>query len=202
MWQPEDPLSAESLRPVHEINERCLQLLAGAAQDPKESGLELATQLKDVLSGLTPEARRRAAERVFLLVDFEFRNVEWWRRALDASARPSRTGDWQGGFARRDAVPLARATLTLAWHTARSDSVATPVLLGLSTDVAAVVATLQLADIDRIAEAQFRALRPRWEDRPAVWRRLLLAARAGDAAAMRDFTLHGLQLMAGDLIPG
>ena len=57
-----------------------------------------------------------------------------------------------------------------------------------------------LDEIDRIAQKRFRHVRPRWDDRPAVWRRLLLAAETDDEKLMHEVNLHGLQLLAGELL--
>ena len=99
------------------------------------------------------------------------------------------------------ATKLARSTLTMAWHTVRTDAEATRVLLGISPPVADHIASLRLQDIDRIAERHFRRLRPRWEDRPAVWRQLLACARETDVNAAHEFVLHALQLTAASALP-
>jgi hypothetical protein len=98
-------------------------------------------------------------------------------------------------------MKLARATLTLAWHTVRTDTEATLVLLGISPPVAEHIASLRLQDIDRIAERHYRRLRPRWEDRPAVWRQLLACSRETDVNAAHEFVLHALQLTAAVSLP-
>jgi hypothetical protein len=86
----------------------------------------------------------------------------------------------------------------LAWHTlrARPEDAA---FLGVAPGVAQVIAGLSLSEIDRIIERNFRHLRPRWEDRPGVWRALLLAAESEDFRRTRDFDLYSLQLITGDL---
>jgi hypothetical protein len=86
----------------------------------------------------------------------------------------------------------------LAWHTlrARPEDAA---LLGVAPGVAQVIAGLSLSAIDRIVERNFHHLRPRWEDRPGVWRALLLAAESEDFRRMRNFDLYSLQLITGDL---
>jgi hypothetical protein len=65
--------------------------------------------------------------------------------------------------------------------------------------VSQVIAGLSLSEIDRIVERNFQHLRPRWEDRPGVWRALLLAAEGEDFRKTRDFDLYSLQLITGDL---
>ena len=57
-----------------------------------------------------------------------------------------------------------------------------------------------MTDIERIVERRFRYIQPRWEDRPAIWQRLIQAASSPDIRLTREFTLRALQLLAGDLL--
>jgi hypothetical protein len=75
------------------------------------------------------------------------------------------------------------------------------VLLGLARPVAQLLASLRLADIDRIAEQRFRYVQPRWHDRPAVWRQLLEASATTNPTPMHAFKLLGIRLMTGELLP-
>jgi hypothetical protein len=70
----------------------------------------------------------------------------------------------------------------------------------MTAEVGDLIASLRFDQIDRIAEKRLRFVRPRWDDRPAVWRRLLLAARADDQKLMGEFNVHALQLLAGELM--
>lgn len=186
---------------LHEINQRCIELLAQAARTHGAPSFEFISPLRDLLRVTTSEAQRRAAERTFVLIEFEFRNVEWWRAVRERPNRPRHgSAPLSGGFPRSAAIQLARAALTLAWSGAHADRDAVCMLLGMAHPVADLISTLRFIEIDRIAEHQFRHVRPRWEDRPAVWRKLLIAAEANDVSAMRDFNLHGLQLIASELI--
>jgi hypothetical protein len=99
---------------------------------------------------------------------------------------------WVTPFPRPRALKLARSALMLVWHLARSDRDSSLVVLGLSAPVIDIVGALQPQQIDRIAERHCAFLRPRWEDRPSVWRRLLCGAATQEAA--RTFTLRALQL--------
>jgi hypothetical protein len=87
----------------------------------------------------------------------------------------------------------------LAWHSVRSDPVGS-LLLGVSPDVARIIASFSLTELDRVVERRFRYVRPRWEDRPAVWRALLLSAQSHDGRCTREVTLRAIQLMTGDLL--
>ena len=88
----------------------------------------------------------------------------------------------------------------LAWHGVRSDPVGS-CLLGVSPEVARIIAGFSLTELDRVVERRFRYVRPRWEDRPAVWRALFLSAQSGDARRTGEVNLRAIQLMTGDLLP-
>ena len=98
-----------------------------------------------------------------------------------------------------DGAKSMRWTLMLAWHSVRADADASS-LLGISPGVAGTLASFSLTELDRIAERRYRYVRPRWKDRPIVWRHLLLSASTADARQMRDTHLRALQLLTGELI--
>jgi hypothetical protein len=66
--------------------------------------------------------------------------------------------------------------------------------------VAELIGALSMSEIERVAERRGRYVRPRWEDRPAVWHELIQAACSPDIRRTREFCLHGLQLLTGDLL--
>jgi hypothetical protein len=188
----------QSLAPLKEVNERCIEMLVLAARKEPSGSLTLVGYLKEVLLRVTPEIRARAAQRPVLLSDMQFTNVNWWRVAREHPSRPARLPSWRGSFPKPQAVSLARATLMLAWHSLRF-SPESAVLLGVIPEVAELIAELSLTDIDIIVERRFQHVRPRWEDRPAVWKRLLLTAESEDFRKTRDFNLYSLQLVTGEL---
>lgn len=52
----------QSLAPLKEVNDRCIEMLAAAARKERAAGsLTLVAHLKDVLLRVTPEIRARAA---------------------------------------------------------------------------------------------------------------------------------------------
>ena len=193
------PLGLAALRPLHEVNEHCIDMLVHAARKDSPAAPALVRHLRELLRAMTPESRARTAQRPLLLVDMRLADLEWWRTAKDHPTRAAPLPAWRGAFPRPQGVQLARATLMLAWHTVRADRYAT-CLLGMSPGVSEIIASLSLTEIDRIVERHFRHARPRWEDRPAVWRRLLLAAQSDSARLTRDFNLYGLQLLTGQLL--
>lgn len=189
-----------SLTSIHEVNERCVELLVHAARASPVPPFSLVFPIRDSLVEMTPELRKRAAARAFLLLDFEFGNVQWWTAVQRFPEKQFRGTAWRNPFARRSAIPLTRATLMLAWQMIRTDARAARVALGIVDEVAEIIRTLQLTELDRIAERRHRHLEPRWADRPAVWRALLSAASAPDHSAMKQVDAYGLQLLTGDLV--
>jgi Flagellar transcriptional activator (FlhD) len=188
------------LKDIQAVNERCLEILMEAARADPSGALPLVKELGDVLRQMTPVTRERAARRPFLLVDMELGNGELWRCLKSHPRRSVRLAGPRGAFPRPQAVRLARAVLTMAWSSVRADRHAARVFLGMSAAVADVLMTLSLTEIDRIAVRQFRLVRPRWEDRADVWRKILEASQTPDIRRARDVNLRGLQLIAGALV--
>jgi|HubBroStandDraft_4_1064222.scaffolds.fasta_scaffold07811_2 hypothetical protein len=193
------PITLTSLRPLHEVNEHCIDMLVQAARKDSTGAPALVRHLRELLRAMSPESRARTAQRPLLLVDMQLADFEWWRTAKSHATRAAPLPAWRGSFPRPQGVQLARATLMLAWHTVRADRYGT-CLLGMSPGVSEIIASLSLTEIDRIVERCFRHARPRWEERPAVWRRLLLAGQSESARLTRDVNLYGLQLLTGELL--
>lgn len=183
------------------MNARCIEMLVNAARDERGCTFALVADLRELFKSLDPATRQRAARCAFLLSDLELSNADWWHVAHNHPAQPIRTPPWRASFPRPSAIQLARATLLLAWNSLQVEPPTAQVLLGITTPVAEVIANLQFDEIDPIARARYRHVRPRWDDRPAVWRRLLLAAQTADESLLTEFNLHALQLLTGELLP-
>lgn len=197
---PSGGASPIPLAGLFEINERCLELLVNGARGEGPSPFGVGGSLRARLRRSTPEIRRRAAARKFLLLEMEFQNGEWWEMARTLLTKRWRETGWPECFPQRSGVPLARATLTLAWHSLRADLATSCVLLGMTRGVAELMRDLQLWEIDRLAEQRYRHLQPRWRDRPQFWVELLAGAESTGPEAMRLAELHGLQLLTGELL--
>jgi hypothetical protein len=186
-----------ALLPVHELNHQCIELLVRAAWS-ESPDLPLARQFRASLRNLNPESRLRAAHRAFLLVDIEFMNRDWWKEARRSGSktvgvrRPAH-------FPKTAAVQLGRASISLLRHSIHSLGVEAS-LLGAHPGVLEIIASLSLTEIDRLAERRFRDVRPRWEDRPALWQKLIQSAASPDIRLTRDLDLTGLHLLVSDLL--
>lgn len=185
--------------PLQDINHAFLQFLVELARSNagQENGfvVALSRQLRALRS--TPLAR--VARTPFLLLDMEFRNDIWWKAlSKDALRAPTAPKTWLSQFPRTPSIKLARSALMLAWHLARTERESCPVLLGMSPSVTEAMAGMQPPQIDKIAEHHYAHLRPRWEDRPDVWRELLSTGE-GDVAIARAFALYAMQLTWGSL---
>jgi len=188
------------LNGLHEVNERCIELLVSAARNEETQSFALIAELRELLKSTDRSIRERAARVNFLLVDLEFGNPDFWHVACSHPGQQLKIPPWRGSFPKRSAVQLAHAALMLAWNSLRTDPPTARVLLGMAPSVSQRIAALRFDDIARIAHKRFRHVRPRWEDRPAVWRRLLLAAQSDDAGLIGAVNLHALQLLTGELL--
>lgn len=188
------------LEPLYAVNARCIEMLVQAARGDRPSTLPLVQAIRDELRAMTPEARSRAAKCPVLLVDMQFANFDGWRFNKERSPRPGRVPAWRGTFPRAAGAHLARVTLMLAWHLVRLDQQMACLFLGMTPAVAGVLAALSVTEVLQVAEVRFRHARPRWEDRPGVWRRLILAAESGDMRKVRDFDVYSVQLITGELL--
>ena len=193
--------SNDALAPICDINEQCLQLLVEAARARPSAEEPFVCQLLSLIQTVDIATLTTAARFPFLLVEFGFRDPEWWSEIASGNESTGDDEAWLSPFPRAAATTLSRATLMLAWHTVRTDSEASVVLLGITPAVARLLRSLRLQDIDRIAEHHYRRVRPRWEDRPSVWRQLLFCAKSTEVDTAHDFVLHALQLTAITALP-
>ena len=195
-----EPSGVVSLSVLHDLNRRCIDLLAQTARRRPEHSLSLISALKRELFASTPASRDRAAGRPFLLLDLDFRNAPWWQQIAHDPERRIRKPAHQPAFAREVALPITRATLIAAWRTVCADARSAHILFGLDESVIEILSTLPVTTIDAIAEHAHQHLRPRWADHPAYWRALLRAANGGDSAKLARIDLQGIQLLTGDIL--
>ena len=180
----------DHLEVVYELNERSLELFA--AQFVQGSA--------DLWRNLDEAARRCAARCPFLLADMNLHDETWWSEVHAVNAQPANIEAPVDVLQIRRERALANEVLQLAWRTSRSDPRTAALLLGLTPGVAAIVASLTLGDIRRIALEFGEQLRPRWQNNLRFWWRLFDAASSGTEKAISDIHLYGLQLLGTDLL--
>lgn len=192
---------AQALRPVHDLNERCLELLTHLARSKgQHTAPPIVSQYQALWQGLTGSARKRAAHMPFLLIDVYFQDANWWGTVQ--RSRPHRQkSPHNAAFTGKVAGELMRETVMLAWNTVSLDRGAASILLGMTPAVSDIIAEFGPQDVERVAARYSQYLRPRWQDVPAFWVKLLTAARDADEDALHESRLHGVQLIGGELLP-
>jgi len=183
-------------QPVYELNLQCLELLVKAASTEAPE-LPLARQFQGPLRNLSQDARARIAQQSFLLTDMKLTRPDWWDAALRAraGARPTLI---RPAFSKVSAIQLGRATITLLRHSTQIFGLEA-CLLGAHPSVLNSISTLSLCEIDRVVKRNYSEVRPRWENRPAFWQKLLQTAAGNDVRKKRDLYLTGLQLLGNEI---
>jgi hypothetical protein len=183
-------------RSAHELNFQVLTLLARAALRDTPA-LPLARQFQGPLRHLLPEAQLRGAQHPFLLVDMRLTRPDWWGSALSSRTLVGPALSGRPAFSKASAIGLGRGIITLLRHSTHIVGLEA-CLLGAHPVVLRAIGALSLADIERVAERNFSEVRPRWENRPEFWQKVIQAA-AGDARQSRDLYLTGLQLLGNEI---
>jgi hypothetical protein len=196
-WERQSWLGAATLESMAEVNEEALALLraqckAGGAQAP------LIQDVGDTLLNLDAASLRRAAGSAVLLVDAGFADGSRWSDAIVGGVNDRQSPALEPFFTVEAAVRVMRLVTTQAWHLARSEPAAARLLAGLSATNVAVIGGCTLNRLIVLAESRAQWLRPRWENRPRVWRDLLRTAADGDSGALERLRVRGLQLLAAD----
>jgi hypothetical protein len=189
-------LRPETLESLAELNELSLVLLADQAAVHGAPPAALLREVRALWPALAPEARRRAADCPYLLLDAGFADPERWR----GSAQVGEGGRSAGTafFTVPGTVEVARLVLTYAWHLARTQPAGARLLLGMPAACTALIGGCTLRQIHTLAERRAEWLRPRWPARPQVWRELLTAAGSGEPHLLERAHMHGLTLLAAE----
>jgi hypothetical protein len=196
-WERQSWLGAATLESMEELNAEVLALLtaqcrAGGAQLP------LIQDVSDLLLNLDAASMRRAAGSAVLLVDAGFTDGSRWSDAIVGGVNDRHCAATEPFFTVDAAVGVMRLVMTQAWHLARSEPAAARLLLGLSATNVAVIGGCTLNRLLVLAQSRAHWLRPRWENRPRIWRDLLRTAAEGDTGALERLRVRGLHLLAAD----
>ena len=198
----EEALLSSALESLQQLNEHTLSVLQRVALAPGADGSQFLASLAPYFQDLDTRALANIARQPFLLVDFAFGKPKVLGDLMARDLPPLRFPSPRGSLPSADAGALARGALLLAQTVCRHHPAHAGLLLGLDPSLHEPIARLRLPDLERIAEENAHLLRPRWENRLDVWRKLLSVDVATDPDARYQFRVYGIQLMAGDLNAG
>lgn len=200
-WEQQSWLSAATLESLEEVNAQVLLLLRAQCLAEVQQR-SLLREVRGPLLELDAAALRRAAGSAVLLVDAALASGSQWSDAIGGAVQePPPTGT-DAFFTVDGAVTVMRLVMTHAWHLARSEPAAARLLLGLSLRNVTVIGGCTLGRLLQVAEERAQWLRPRWENRPTIWRDLLRTAAEGHADARERLRVRALQLLAADAQQG
>lgn len=198
-WEAHAWLRAETLAMLAELNEQCLEMLTlQHCATPLQAGPSLLRETGPLLRMMDMDARQRAAACPYLLFDAGFADQQRWSWVTGSCVRDMDRKDGPPFFTLQQTRSMTRLVFTYAWHLARSQSAAARLLLGMTAHCSRLIAVCTLRQIHDLAENHPEWLQPRWAARPQFWRELLASATSGDAAAMEQARLRGLQIMAAE----
>lgn len=154
---------------VRALNRRCVELMAQLARSDGAPAPPAIAKNLALWRGLDRSARERAANQPVLLLDINFADATWWRRACERRSIERKPGA-QGYLSPRVAAELMRETITLAWVIARADHGLACMICGMAPPVARILSSFGPADIERLSGQHHRHLRLRFDDLPSYWR--------------------------------
>jgi len=184
------------LQTAHRLNERCFSLLAETVRTGGASGEpHVMYGLREFWAQVDARVRERAGRCPVLLLDLNFQRADWWSRVGHGDDGASSVNGPPAIFAVERATPLLREILMEAWSIGRAMPHAASLIFGMEPRVSSAIADLSVPELDQVALAYARYLRPRWEESRVFWQRLLLASIGADDEALAHAHLHCLQLL-------
>jgi len=192
--------AAEVSRPLRELNMLFLEMMIESASDVSANARPtLVTALTHELQRLTAAARERLASCPVALLDLGFGEQPW--SAASVSKRPYRTAAVSGEFGKIAAIRVASATLTLGWTLARWRTEVACIVFGMSESAIHQVSALGgPQSIHQWAEANSHRVRPRWEEQPRIWWKLLRIALEGPHGRLPPLSMYVLRRQLADLV--
>jgi hypothetical protein len=193
--------SARSFEIARCLNERCLQWLARAATRDGAPPQEFFRRNRDLRMTFDTRACARAARLPIVLLDCNFRRVDWWMGVVNREVpSPTSSGHVYEHPFSEDAAPVLREILSEARTIAVSERLAASLVFGAPSAVVDLLSSLTVADIDQISARYVLELRPRWAEKPIFWRELLSASIGETDDAMSELYCHSLQLLGSDIL--
>lgn len=185
----------DSLDVVHRFNERCFQLISNAASTDIPCIVPAIHDNRDLWRDLDDAACSRAARLPFVIVDARFRDVAWWREAINGAAPVSMPLDH-----RLLAEQLMEETLLFAAQTVNWSPMVARETLGMSRGVAGLLKGLPPQPLANIWRRHSGELGLRWEQKTKFWRALLLAASGNDTTQLVHCQRDAQLLWCADMV--
>jgi hypothetical protein len=205
-WSRQPSFSVEVLAPLHDLNQRFLDLVgAGAGGFRPCGGLGLPAGASEGLKPMTALQRAAAAHCPYALFDLRFHDEAHWHERLQGAARLRVADDGGDGpeddGAEDDTANFVRLALFYAWHVANTSRHAAQLLLGMSERTAGAFRVTTLNCLPALVASETSNLSARFLNCGAYWSALVNAAVRRDERHLRRIQLFGLQLAAAALLP-
>jgi len=192
---------ATSFGPIHQLNERCIELLCDAAtSDSPQVTLPIVTAHRELWIKLEAEARERMARLPFVIADAQFRNGTRWRRVTQSQPHEAEVDAISNGLPKEPSEHLMLETLMFAWQTARQDRTVALMAFAMSSSVAEIIAGLTPRQIRTIATRESHTVQIRWASNLPFWHDLLMAAQEDDEKQLAALHLHAKLMLCGGFL--
>jgi hypothetical protein len=190
-WTDGSQMLGEGRHSLRDLNRRFLELASAGSSVWTCRGL---AGLAPRVAPLTPLQRQAAADCPYALFDLRFSDASHWQVRLQ-EARGWMVADIERNT-EEALVDFVRLALFYAWHIASTGGLSAPLLLGMSSDTAAIFRATTLDSLPSLAVTAASHLSARWSDCGVYWSAMARAASRDDPTALRRVQLHGLQLAA------
>jgi hypothetical protein len=189
------------LHHIADLNEHFLGVLQRSLARPGAvARCGLLAPLRAQWHQLDAARLRLLAECPYLLLDAGFSLPECWKAQAGTVVNDAPAAGRGVLFDDPAGAELGRRALILGWHLAQANPFAARIALGMSARCTGLIAASRLQDLEQLVSVRPHWMRPRWDDRPQVWRQLLQAAIEGPVSRLRLLQLRGLQLLAGGML--
>jgi hypothetical protein len=190
----------QSLGPVHQFNERCLELFGDiAVSDDSEGRLSLIIEHRRLWIDMKVEARQRLARIPFVIADANFDDGDRWREIAAATAGSVRVQATSNGLPKEASENLMHELMMFAWQTACWEHSVALMCFGMVPSVISIISALTPHQIRTVASRESASVRVRWASDLQFWEDLLLAARSGDEKRLAALHLHGKLTLCGHI---
>ncbi len=192
-----EELPSEMLQALRELNLECLDLLAAQSRATSGGDFPLG-ELIELWNGLDGEARNRAVDYPYLLFSAGFTDPQRWRQPAEAQINEDRDEPHETFFTVPAAVQVAHQVFVHAWSAVREHPTNAMLTLGMHPQCAKLIAAHTPVSLHKTVERHWTWLRPRWLDRPQIWRELLLGGLEG-GETRANALVHGLRLVTAEI---